>query len=315
MNFLRPKIIVSKCLEFEACRYDGQIINNKHIKKLKEYIDFEPVCPEVEIGMGTPRDTIRIIENKEERLLFQPETGKDFSNKMDSFSKSYLRKVKDIDGFILKTNSPSCGVLSAKIYPKKFNAPADKRSSGFFASHVLSMFPNYPVEEEKRLNNIFIREHFYTCIFTIADFRTVSDMESLYKYHAKHKYLFMSYNQTLMRKMGNIAANKDNKSIEHVKKNYYQSLLLLLSKKSRYPSNINTQMHVMGYFKKLLTAKEKKHFLDTIELYRNKIIPISTVNTILVSWINRFGNKYLENQSFFYPFPIALISSEKSRFI
>ena len=315
MNFLRPKIIVSKCLEFEACRYDGQIINNKHIQKLKEFIDFEPICPEVEIGMGTPRDTIKIIENKEERLLFQPETGKDFSNKMDYFSKNYLKKVNDIDGFIFKTNSPSCGVLSAKIYPRKFDTPPDKRSSGFFASHVLSMFPNYPIEEEKRLNNIFIREHFYTCIFTLADFRAVSDMKSLYRYHAKHKYLFMSYNQRLMREMGNIAANKDNKNIADVKKNYYESLLILLSKKSRYSSNINTQMHVMGYFKKLLTAKEKKHFLETLELYRNKKISISTVNTILVSWINRFGNKYLENQSFFHPFPAALINSQESRFI
>ena len=315
MNFSRPKIIISKCLEFEACRYDGQIINNKHIEKLKEYIDFKPICPEVEIGMGIPRDTIRIIQNKKERLLFQPETGKDFSKKMDIFSKNYLKKITNIDGFILKTNSPSCGVISAKIYPKKFNSPAEKRSSGFFASHVLSMFPNYPIEEEKRLNNTFIREHFYTCIFTLADFRTVSNIGLLYKYHAKHKYLFMSYNQTLMRKMGNIAANKDGKSMEAVKENYHNTLLLLLSKKSRYPSNINTQMHVMGYFKKNLAAKEKQHFLKTLDLYRDRKIPISTVNTILVSWINRFGNEYLENQSFFYPFPIGLVNSEKSRFI
>ena len=177
------------------------------------------------------------------------------------------------------------------------------------------MFSGYPIEEEKRLNNVFIREHFYTSIFTLADFRTVSDIDSLYKYHAKHKYLFMSYNQTLMRKMGNVAANKNKKNIESVKKDYHDLLLLLLSKKSRYPSNINTQMHVMGYFKKSLTSKEKKHFLDTIELYRNKKIPISTVNSILVSWINRFENKYLKNQSFFYPFPLDLLNNEKSRFL
>ena len=234
---------------------------------------------------------------------------------MNLFSKKHLTTLTDIDGFILKTNSPSCGVFSAKIYPKKNTCAVKERGSGFFASHILKAFPNYPIEEEKRLNNVFIREHFYTCIFTIADYRTVSDMKSLYKYHAKHKYLFMSYNQTLMTKMGNIAANRDNKKIEYVKKAYYESLLILLSKKSRYPSNINTQMHVMGYFKKLLTAKEKKHFLETIELYRNKKIPISSVNNILVTWINRFGNKYLENQSFFYPFPKELIDSESSRFI
>ena len=315
MNFLRPKIFISKCLEFEACRYDGQIINNQYIKQLKEFIDFEPICPEVEIGMGIPRSTIKIVENNEGKLLYQPETGKDFSKKMNSFSKNYLKKIDNIDGFILKTNSPSCGVTSAKIYPNKNNGAAIKRSSGFFAKNVLSMFPTHPIEEEKRLNNIFIREHFYTSIFTLADFKTVSDFSTLYKYHAKHKYLFMSYNQTLMRKMGIIAANKSNKKIKTILNEYYNSLLLLLSKKSRLLSNINTQMHVMGYFKKMLTQKEKTHFLEILELYRNKKIPISSINNILVSWINRFENKYLENQSFFHPFPHELIISEESRFI
>ena len=315
MIFSRPKIIISKCLEFEACRYDGQIINNKHIKKLKEYIDFEPICPEVEIGMGIPRDTIRIVENKEEKLLYQPETGLDFSNKMDSFSEHYLKNINNVDGFILKTDSPSCGVRSAKIYPQKKNCAAIKKSSGFFASHILSMFPNYPIEEEKRLNNIFIREHFYTCIFTLSDFRTVKNINSLYSYHAKHKYLFMSYNQTLMKKMGGVAANQGNREFEYIRNRYCDLLLILLSKKSRYTSNINTQMHVMGYFKNKLSSKEKKHFLETIDLYRNKKIPISTVNSILISWINRFDNKYLKKQSFFYPYPLELVNSENSRFL
>tara|TARA_B100000579_G_scaffold433678_1_gene452932 strand:+ start:10757 stop:11704 length:948 start_codon:yes stop_codon:yes gene_type:complete len=314
MTFLKPKIIISKCLEFEACRYDGQIINNKYIKKLKEFIDFKPVCPEVAIGMGTPRDTIRIVENENENLLFQPNTGKDFSNKMNSFSNKYLNEVNTVDGFILKTDSPSCGVYSTKIYPKKNNVPANKRGSGLFARQVLEKFNYYPIEEEKRLNNIFIREHFYTSIFTIADFRSVKNFNDLYKYHAKHKYLFMAHNQSLMTKMGKIAANEHKESIENVKKNYFKYLLILLSKKSRYPTNINTQMHVMGYFKKNLTSKEKKHFLDTLELYRNKKEPISAINSILFSWIIRFENEYLINQSFFNPFPKELIQNEKSRF-
>ena len=94
LNYLRPRIVISKCLEFDACRYDGQMIKNKFIKNLKKFIDFIPVCPEVEIGMGIPRDTIRIIKNNKERLLFQPETGNDFSKKMDLFSKKFLSNSK-----------------------------------------------------------------------------------------------------------------------------------------------------------------------------------------------------------------------------
>ena len=314
MKFLKPKIVVSKCLEFEACRYDGQIINNNHIKKLKKFIDFYPVCPEVEIGMGVPRETIRIIEENDKTILYQPETEKDFSTKMDKFSKEYLNNLNGIDGFILKSKSPSCGFKSAKIYPKKKNIPAIRTGNGLFTRNIIFKYPNHPIEEEKRLNNIFIREHFFTSIFTISDFKLVSNFNLLYKYHAKHKYLFMSYNQTLMREMGKIAANEKNESFDLVKNKYFDNLLILLSKKSRYTSNINTQMHVMGYFKKHLSSNEKNHFLDTIDLYRKRKIPLSSVNSILYSWIFRFESKYLMNQSFFNPFPKDLIYKDISRF-
>ena len=313
MIFLRPKIIISKCLEFDACRYDGQIINNRYIKKLKEFIDFNPVCPEVEIGMGTPRKPIRIIHDNDNVLLYQTETNIDFSSRMNHFADEYISKINKIDGFILKTASPSCGIKSAKIFSKDNPAPIGK-GSGLFTSKIIQEFPNHPKEEEKRLNNPILREHFFTCIFTLADFRSVTNLKTLYDYHAKHKYLFMTYNQTLMRKMGNIAANKKRNEIKKVISEYHNCLLILLSKKSRYPSNINTHMHVMGYFKNSLTSKEKKYFLEKLELYRDRKIPISGVNNILSSWIVRFENEYLMKQSFFNPFPQELTEQEKTRF-
>ena len=316
MNFTKPNIVISKCLEFEACRYDGQIINNKFIKKLKKFVNFTPVCPEVEIGLGIPRDTIRIVESEKRKLLYQPETGKDFSKKMNNFSKKFIKNInQQVDGFILKADSPSCAVTTAKVYPRIGNVASIRRDSGLFTKHVLDNFPNYPIEEDKRLNNVFLREHFYTTIFTISEFKKIKSMNHLYNFHAKHKYLFMSHNQRLLRTMGNIAANKENLKINQVLKLYYDNLLLMFSKKSRIPKNINTQMHVMGYFKKMLSRKEKNHFLNLLDTYKNKKIPISTVNNILISWINRFGNEYLEKQSFFSPFPLELIEEDKSRFL
>ena len=314
MNFIKPQIIISKCLEFDACRYDGQLISNRYIKKLKEFIDFNPICPEVEIGMGIPRDTIRIVENNNKKILYQPETDKDFSIDMNKFSEKFLKKINYIDGFILKADSPSCGIKSAKIYPKKHNVPASRRGPGLFTEKIIDKFPMHPMEEEKRLNNIFLREHFYTAIFTVADFRNVNNFNLLYKYHAKHKYLFMSYNQTLMTKMGKIAANQTKEKIEDVLNDYYNSLLLLFTKKSRHTSNINSLMHVLGYFKKVITKPEKKYFLEVLEEYNMKKIPLSAPNSILYSWILRFDNQYLKNQSFFNPFPQDLIEANKSRF-
>ena len=314
MNFIKPKIIISKCLEHDACRFDGQLINNKYIKKLKSFIDFTTVCPEVEIGMGIPRKPIRIIHDDDKIMLRQSETNIDFSTDMNNFSKDYLSKIKQIDGFILKSASPSCGISSTKVFQRKHPAPIGK-GPGLFAAEIIKIFPNHPKEEEKRLNNALLREHFFTAIFTIADFRSVKSFDSLYKYHAKHKYLFMSYNQTLMRKMGKIAANDYSLSIEEVKNLYYESLLKIFIKKSRYKANINTQMHVMGYFKKDLTPKEKKLFLEKLESYRNKKTPISAINNMLYSWIVRFENEYLMNQSFFNPFPEELIEKDVSRFL
>ncbi len=313
MKFIKPKIIISKCLEFEACRYDGQIINNKYINKLKKFIDFKPVCPEVAIGMGTPRKPIRIVHNNSKVELPQSDTGIDFSTKMNTFSDNYIKKINQVDGFILKSASPSCGINSTKIFSKDNPAPTGK-GSGLFASKIIEKFPKHPKEEEKRLNHPILREHFFTSIFTLADFKKVSNFNTLYEYHSKHKYLFMAYNQTLMRKMGTIAANKEKTNLKSVLDKYFDLLLLLLSKKSSYSSNINTQMHVMGYFKKSLSANEKKHFLESLELYKNRKIPISGVNSILSSWIIRFENEYLMKQSFFNPFPFELTDLEKTRF-
>ena len=314
MNFIKPKIVISKCLEFDACRYDGQLINNKYIKALKEFIDFIPICPEVEIGMGIPRDPIKIINNNNKVSLYQESSGKDYTVKMNNFTKKFLNSTNNIDGFILKAASPSCAISTSKIYPNKKNKIPIGKGPGLFTSQVIQKFPDHPKEEEKRLNNIFLREHFFTSIFTIADYRNVSSIDALYKFHAKHKYLFMTYNQTLMRKMGKIAADNKGVPLENILENYFKHLLLMFKKRSRYTSNINTQMHILGYFKKELSSSEKSFFLKSLEEYRNKKINLGSINSILYSWIVRFDDEYLKKQSYFNSFPKELVENDISRF-
>ena len=314
MEFIKPKIIISKCLEFDACRYDGQLINNEYIKNLKEFINFQPICPEVEIGMGIPRDPIRIIKNTNNTLLYQDSSSKDYSEQMNDFSKEFLQSQNNIDGFILKAASPSCAISTSKIYPHKETKIPSGKGAGLFTRQIIEKFPDHPKEEEKRLNNAFLREHFFTSIFTIADYKNVTSIDSLYNYHAKHKYLFMSCNQLLMRKMGKIAANNVDVPLNQIIENYYNHLLLMFKKRARYTSNINTQMHVLGYFKKKLSAKEKKFFLELIEEYRAKKITLSTVNNVLYSWVVRFDDRYLKKQSYFNPFPKELAEINNSRF-
>ena len=304
-EYIKPKILVSKCLEFDACRYDGQQIINKPIRALKPFVEFVPVCPEVEIGLGIPRDTIKIIKNKNEKKLFQSTTGIDLTDKMYSFSKHFFHKQKIFDGFILKSKSPSCGIKTTKYF-KEDSPDLAGFGSGLFTDYILKYFPYYPKEEDKRLNNVALREHFLTAIFTIADFKEVQTAKDLYSFHGKNKYLFMNYNQSCLKKMGQVAAKINNKNSPSIIKEYFDLLLYIFSKRPRRNSNINTQMHVFGYFKKELSAKEKSYFLELLDSYREKSTPLSSLNSILYAWIIRFNNDYLKQQTYFQPFPIEI---------
>ena len=307
MKYNRPKILISKCIEFDACRYDGQIITNKYIRKLKKHIDFITVCPEVEIGLGVPRDPINLIKNKNRMTIYQPSTKKYLGAKMNDFSRKYISKMNNIDGILLKSKSPSCAIWTSKHYPQKEAKKINGRGAGLFANNLIKKFPCIPREEDSRLNNVFLREHFYTAIFVIADFKNVNTLKQLYNFHAKHKLLFMAYNQLKLKSLGRIAANPNLKNTKEFLDEYYNHLLDIFLRKPRYVSHINTQMHAFGYYKNELSKKEKQYFLNVLEDYRNKIVPASTVNSILCSWNIKYDNEYLLKQSYFAPFPKELI--------
>ena len=165
MNISKPRIVVSKCLEFDACRYNGLPINDSIIRSLKEYVEFIPICPEVEIGLGTPRDPIRLIYQEKKIKLVQPSTKKDITIKMKKFSDEYVNSLGPIDGFILKNKSPSCGIYGIKVYDDIDKSSVKFKDKGLFAKSILSHFSNFPIEEEGRLKNKGIREHFFTAIF------------------------------------------------------------------------------------------------------------------------------------------------------
>jgi uncharacterized protein YbbK (DUF523 family) len=130
-NFPKPKIVASKCLEFEACRFNGQVISDAFVRSLRDTVEFITVCPEVEIGLGTPREPIRIIEIQGRKSLKQPATGRDVTAEMQNFSRQFLDSLPEVDGFILKSRSPSCGPKDVRVYSES-GLPA-KNSTGFFA--------------------------------------------------------------------------------------------------------------------------------------------------------------------------------------
>ena len=314
-KFPKPVVVTSKCFEFDACRYNGVMIPNNFVQKLEPYVKFIPVCPEVEIGLGVPRDIIRVVEKKGRRQLVQPTSGKELSKKMYKFADSFLGSLDTVDGFILKSRSPSCGIKDAKIFSDTENPSPIGRGSGLFAEKVLEKYPGKAIEDEGRLMNFTIRESFLTKLFTFASFREVQKKgtaKALVDFQSDNKLIFMSYNQREMRVLGKIVGNQDKKPITDVIKEYGAHLHKALSTTPRRSTHINTLMHALGYFSKKLTSKEKAYFLDLLESYRSQKIPLSAVLSVLESWIVKYEEEYLARQTFFEPYPRELVEISDS---
>lgn len=313
MEFVKPKIVISKCLGFEPCYYSGQIFNIDFIDKLSEHVEFQPVCPEIEIVLGVPRQTIRIVrskDNKEELRLIQPKTERDLTEKMNNFSKEFLNKFDNIDGFVFKERSPSCGPKKVKIYSDIQGQVIHQGGIGFFAQKAIELFPFSAVEGDGRLNNLKLREHFLTKLFTFANFRKIKEtqkMKNLVKFHTDNKYLLMAYNQNILKEMGRIVANHENHNPEKVYNLYKNKLIEIFKEKPNYRSILNVLSHIFGYFKNELTSNEKEFFLTIVDKYRENKVPLSVPIHVLKAWIIEYDIVYLKNQSFIDPFPDRLV--------
>jgi len=309
-DLVKPVVVVSKCLGFEHCRYNGEIIDDPFVRRLRESVDFKPVCPEMEIGLGVPRDPIRVVLVQGRMRLLQPASGRDFTEPMEEFAGRFLEGVGAVDGFLLKSRSPSCGTRDVKIYNETGNLLSAAQRQGFFGRAAMGRFGGASVEDEGRMRNFLIRERFLTMLFTLARFREVAaepTMAKLTGFHARHKLLLMAYSESVMRQLGKIGANERHGPVADVVRDYGALLPRAFSGPPKYTAAINVLMHALGYFREGLTADEKAFFLDSLQRYRSGKLPLSVPVGILRSWVVRFSEPYLSRQVFFEPYPEALM--------
>ena len=307
--FAKPLVVVSKCLEFEACRYNGERISSSFIERLEPHVRFRPVCPEVEIGLGTPRDPIRIYLRGERKALHQPATRKHLTRKMNAFSRRYLDGLEKVDGFILKAKSPSCAITDAKIFPTAAAGDHAAFGPGLFAGAALERFGARAFADETGLNEPSVRSIFLTRIFALAAFREVKKSgrtARLVRYHAENKLLFMAHHQETMREMGRIAANFDKHSLGEVVSAYENALLRLLSRTPSRTSWVNALTHAMGHLSEKISKSDKVRFLAALGESREGNIPLGEPREMLRNWTSRVGSEYLEKQTIFEPYPRVL---------
>jgi uncharacterized protein YbgA (DUF1722 family)/uncharacterized protein YbbK (DUF523 family) len=309
----KPVVVVSKCIEHGYCRYDSSQISSAFIKRLENYVEMVTVCPEVEIGLSIPREAIRIIQVDDEKRLVYSQSGEDITERMVGFSRDYINQIKKrrLHGFILKSRSPSCGVKDVKLYKTVGKSAAlGEKTGGFFGKAIIEAFEGLPIEDEGRLRNYNIREHFLTRIFTLHQFATVIEkntMKALIEFHSHNKYLLMAYHQLNQKKLGKIVANHSDNAVDEVIAAYYQLLQKSLSTPLRRSGNMNMLMHLLGYFKNDLEKEEKAYFLDVLEQYSMKKVPFSVPIAIIYAWVIRFDETYLKEQTIFRPYPLEIL--------
>ena len=305
------RIGVSTCLLGEAIRYDGGHAYDRYVTEtLGQYMEFVPVCPEMEAGFGVPREPVRLVGDPAAPRLIMVKTKKDLTDTMMNWAQRRVRELEkeDFCGFIFKSKSPSSGMERVKVYTEK-GMPV-KKGIGLFARAFMEHFPLIPVEEEGRLHDPHLRENFIERIFTLNRWRKMLKEKrstgTLVKFHARHKLLILSHSTKHYREIGKLVAETKGKKISEIYTRYEILLMEALVLKATVKKHSNVLHHMMGYFKKQLTSDEKQELIEVINDFYNGLLPLIVPVTLFKHYVRKYGQPYLKDQVYLLPHPMEL---------
>ena len=307
------KIGISTCLLGEKVRYDGGHKLDRYLTEiLGPFVQWVPVCPEVECGLSIPREAMHLVDSPDGPRLMTIKTGIDHTPKMQSWTEKRLKDLEreDLCGYIFKTKSPSSGMRDIKIYHQDGNI-LHAKGVGLWANAFMERFPNIPVEDEGRLNDAGLRENFIERIFVMYRWkqylRNDPTAGGLVDFHTDHKLLIMAHNTEKLRELGQIvSAPRTDKWLDRLDQ-YFELLMNTLKLKATVKKHTNVLDHIMGYFKKLLTPDEKQELKEIITNYHDGLVPLIVPVTLLNHYIRKYNDTYLLRQVYLKPHPIELM--------
>jgi uncharacterized protein YbgA (DUF1722 family)/uncharacterized protein YbbK (DUF523 family) len=307
------KVGISACLLGENVRYDGGHKLDRFLRDtLSAYVEWVPVCPEVECGLPTPREAMRLVGKPDAPRLVTIRTKIDHTDQMHTWAE---KKLKELDaaglaGFIFKSGSPSSGMERVKVYAHH-DASAEKNGVGLFARAFMEHFPNLPVEDDGRLHDPVLRENFIERIFVFQRWQSfVSHEPSLARFgefHAEHKLLIMAHSPARLRELGLIVAHSTKGTLRADLERYHALLMQGLKLRATPKKNTNVLEHCMGYFKKVLTADEKKELRDIFQSYYDGFLPLIVPIVLLKHYARKYPDPYLVRQYYLNPHPTELM--------
>ncbi|WP_305042676.1 YbgA family protein [Geoalkalibacter sp.] len=305
------RIGISSCLLGENVRYDGGHQLDRLIRDvLGTFLEFVPVCPEVEVGLPIPRETLRLVGDAQHPRLVFSKSGEDITERMESWARRRCDELEreDLCGFIFKARSPSSGMERVKLYDK--NGVPAKQGVGLFARIFMERFPLVPVEEDGRLHDDRLRENFVECLFTFKRWRDGlkqgKSRGHLVDFHTRHKLLLLAHSPEIYREMGKLVADAKSLSVDALYERYLALLMKAMRLRATVRKNINVMQHLLGYFKRDLSADEKQEMLEAFETYRAGHVPLIVPLTLINHYVRKYDQPYLKIQYYLNPHPLEL---------
>lgn len=312
MKKTKIQIGISSCLLGEEVRFDGGHKRDRFITdRLSEFVKFVPICPEIAIGLGVPRQPIRLVSRGgAHRAVGVREATLDVTEDLIGFAEQTVPQLENISGYVFKSKSPSCGVERVKLYPGDSSMP-NREGIGVYSRTIMELMPNLPVEEEGRLNDPVLKENFIERIFVYRRWQDMADLEitaaSLIEFHTRHKLSILAHGQTGYRQLGRIVANQKKLPLRQVATEYISRLMSSLKRPASRRANTNVLQHVQGYLKEKLDKSDKHELVHTIEQYRLGYLPLVVPITLLRHHFRRNPVSYMERQTYLNPHPPELM--------
>jgi uncharacterized protein YbgA (DUF1722 family)/uncharacterized protein YbbK (DUF523 family) len=316
----RIRIGISSCLLGQKVRFDaGHKRDTFLTETLGPYVEWVPVCPEIEVGMGTPREPVHLVRDSARAgadgepvplRMIAPRSGTDWTDRMTSYSRARVAALAalDLSGYVLKRDSPSCGMERVKVHAP--GGMPESSGTGLYAAALLAGMPTLPVEEEGRLSDPPLRENFVECIFAYRRLRTLFagrwTVGALVRFHTAHELVLLAHQPTAYTALGRLVAQAQGRDRGEVREQYEHAFMAALSRVATPTRHANVLQHIVGYFRDELDGDSRAELLSLIEDHRNGLVPLIVPITLIRHHVRRLRIEYLQGQVYLDPHPKEL---------
>jgi uncharacterized protein YbgA (DUF1722 family)/uncharacterized protein YbbK (DUF523 family) len=303
---------ISRCLLGEEVRFDGGHKQDKFLTEvLGRHVEWVPICPEVEAGLGTPREAMRLIGDVQKPRLVTIKSGIDHTRALEAMTTNRIEQLKDMDlsGYVFKKGSPSCGIKRVRIYNQ--HGMASRKGVGLFARAFIEQFPLIPVEEEERLCDPALRENFIERIFCYRRWQDLVQRgitrQALVQFHTIHKYLLLAHHPQQCEVLGRLVGQAHQHRPKALSRCYGELFMKTLAVQATVRKHVNVLQHILGYFKERLAPREKVKLLDVIRDYHHGLTPLIVPLTLIKHYVQVFDVGDIHDQVYLNPHPKELM--------